>query len=159
VLAEGTVAPPFTLSDQHGEPVSLADLRGRWVVVWWFPKAFTSGCTLEVQGFRDRFQEFEDAGIVVLGASFDDPADNGKFAAQYGYGGRILSDADRSAGEAYQTARPADDDYPDYAKRRTFVIDPKGVVRKVYAVKDIPTHPAQVLDDIRALRDGSSAGA
>src|SRR4029077_20862432 len=108
MLAEGIVAPPFSLPDQHGTPVSLRDLRGSWVVVWWFPKAFTSGCTLEVQGFRDRFAEFEDEGIVVLGASFDEPADNGAFAARYAYPGRILSDVDRTAGEAYETARPPD---------------------------------------------------
>jgi len=159
MLEEGIAAPPFTLPDQRGEPVTLTDLRGRWVVVWWFPKAFTSGCTLEVQGFRDRFAEFEAEGIVVLGASFDTPADNGAFADAYGYTGRILSDVDRAAGEAYRTARPPDDDYPEYAKRRTFVIDPEGVVRKVYAVKDIPQHPAQILDDIRALRAGSRSTA
>lgn len=159
MLAEGTVAPPFMLPDQRGELVSLADLRGRWVVVWWFPKAFTSGCTLEIQGFRDRSALFDEEGIVVLGASFDEPKDNGAFAAQYEYAGRILSDVDRTVGHAYQTARSPDDDYPAYAKRRTFVIDPEGVVRKVYAVKDIPTHPAQILEDIRALRAGSGPDA
>jgi thioredoxin-dependent peroxiredoxin len=89
--------------------------------------------------------------VAVLGASFDTPDDNRAFAEKYGYPGRILSDLDHSVGEAYQTARPPEDPSPAFAKRRTFVIDPDGVVRKVYAVKDIPAHPGAVLEDLAAL--------
>ena len=89
--------------------------------------------------------------MTVLGVSFDTPEDNRAFAEKYGYPGRLLSDVDRTVGEAYQTARPADDPSPGFAKRRTFVIGPDGVIRKVYAVKDIPAHPDQVLEDLRAL--------
>jgi peroxiredoxin Q/BCP len=89
--------------------------------------------------------------VTVLGASFDTPQDNQAFAERFGYPGRLLSDTDRTAGAAYQTLRPPDDRSPDYAKRRTFVIDPEGVVRKVYAVKDIGAHPQQVLDDLAAM--------
>jgi thioredoxin-dependent peroxiredoxin len=87
----------------------------------------------------------------VIGASFDRPEDNLAFAEMYRYEGTLVSDVDRTVGDAYQTARPADDGFPGYAKRRTFVIDPQGVIRKVYAVKDIPAHPAQVLEDLRTL--------
>jgi peroxiredoxin len=75
----------------------------------------------------------------------------------YGYGGKILSDVGRTVGAAYQTVRPPDDPDAGFAKRRTFVIDPDGVIRKVYAVKDIEAHTAQVLDDLREL--GAMAGA
>ena len=94
--------------------------------------------------------------MVLLGASFDRPEDNAAFAEKYGYAGTLLSDVDHAVGEAYQTARPADDDYPDYAKRRTFVIDPEGVIRKVYAVKDAGAHPAELLADLAEL--GAGAG-
>jgi len=104
-----------------------------------------------MQGFRDRTPEFERTGVVLLGASFDRPEDNAAFADLYGYRGRLLSDLDRSVGHSYQTARPSDDPFPEFAKRRTFVIDPDGVLRKVYAVKDAGAHPAQLLEDLAAL--------
>ena len=93
--------------------------------------------------------------MVLLGASFDEPKDNAAFAAKYGFGGTLLSDVDRTVGQAYQTARPPEDGYPDYAKRRTFVIDPEGVIRKVYAVKDAGAHPAELLADLAELGVGA----
>ncbi len=89
--------------------------------------------------------------MTVLGASFDLPEDNRAFAEKFNYPGRILSDLDHTVGEAYQTARPSDDPSATYAKRRTFVIDPDGIIRKVYAVKDIPAHPGAVLEDLAGL--------
>jgi peroxiredoxin Q/BCP len=89
--------------------------------------------------------------VTVLGASFDTPEDNGAFARKYGYEGRILSDVDRSVGEAYQTARPPEDDSSSFAKRRTYVIDPEGRIAKAYRVTDIGAHPREVLADLRAL--------
>ncbi len=89
--------------------------------------------------------------MVMLAASFDTPQDNRAFAERYAYRGTLLSDVDRIAGAAYQTVRPADDPSAEYAKRRTFVIDPEGVIRRVYAVKDIPAHPTEVLQDLREL--------
>ena len=102
-------------------------------------------------GFRDRAPEFEAAGVTVLGASFDTPEDNRGFAEKYGYAGRILSDVDRSAGRAYQTARGPEEDSPEYAKRRTFVIDPEGRLAKVYRVTDSGAHPREVLADLQTL--------
>jgi len=89
--------------------------------------------------------------VALIGASFDTPEDNGAFAEKYGYPGRLLSDVDRSAGAAYETKRADEEGSPEFAKRRTFVIDPDGVIRRVYRVTDIPSHPAGVLDDLRAL--------
>jgi peroxiredoxin Q/BCP len=93
----------------------------------------------------------------VIGASFDQPEDNRAFAEAFGYRGTILSDVERTVGAAYQTARPPDDPDAAFAKRRTFVIDPDRVIRKVYAVKDIDAHPGRVLDDLREL--GAITGA
>jgi thioredoxin-dependent peroxiredoxin len=151
VLAEGVPAPDFTLSDQHGQPVSLADFRGRWLALWWFPKAFTSGWTNEGRGFRDRAPEFEQEGVEILGISFDVPEDNRAFAEKNGFPFCLLSDVDRSVGAAYETVRGPEESSPDFAKRRTYLIDPDGVIRKAYRVRDIPGHPEQVLEDFRQL--------
>jgi len=87
----------------------------------------------------------------VVAASFDRPEDNLAFAEKYGYLGTVLSDVDRSVGERYETRRAPEEPSPEFAKRRTFVIDPEGVIRKVYRVTDIEGHPAQVLDALRSL--------
>jgi thioredoxin-dependent peroxiredoxin len=152
MLAEGTKAPDFTLPDQEGNMVSLSDLRGRWVVLWWFPKAFTSGCTVEGQVFRDRAPEIEGTGAMILGASFDTPEENRGFAELHAFPFRLLSDEDRTAGEAYETKRGPEEDHNEYAKRRTYLIDPDGIVVRAYRVTDIPHHPDEVLGDIRALQ-------
>src|SRR6266508_3490552 len=98
MLAEGSTAPEFTLPDQNGDPVSLSDFRGRWLVLWWFPKAFTAGWRMEGRGFRDRAPEFEKIGVVVVGISFDRPEDNRAFAEKDGFPFRLLSDVDRTVG-------------------------------------------------------------
>jgi len=91
---------------------------------------------------------------VLLGASFDTPEDNKEFARQNGMPFRLLSDVDRVAGTAYETQRHPEEQSPEYAKRRTYLIDPDGVIRKAYRVTDIPAHPAEVLDDLKALQAG-----
>jgi peroxiredoxin Q/BCP len=88
----------------------------------------------------------------VLGASFDSPEKNKAFADAEAFPYRLLSDADRAVAEAYGTARPPDHDWAAVARRKTFLIDPEGVVRKVYDVKDFGGHPAEVLADLEALR-------
>jgi peroxiredoxin Q/BCP len=87
----------------------------------------------------------------VIGASFDPPELNRAFATTYGFSGTLLSDQDRTVGEAYETKRAPEEPAPDFAKRRTYLIDPDGVIRKAYRVTDIPAHPGEVLEDLRAL--------
>jgi peroxiredoxin Q/BCP len=106
---------------------------------------------MEIQGFRDRAPEFDQADVALIGASFDMPEDNRAFALKYGFEGTLLSDVDRTVGATYETKRADDEPAPEFAKRRTFVIDPDGVIRATYRVTDIPAHPGQVLDDLRAL--------
>jgi len=91
---------------------------------------------------------------VLLAASFDTPEDNAGFAKKYGFGFTMLSDVDRTVGELYETKRHPDEASPEYAKRRTYLIDPDGVIRKAYRVRDIPAHPDEVLADLRALQSG-----
>jgi thioredoxin-dependent peroxiredoxin len=106
---------------------------------------------VEGQGFRDRAPEFEEAGVPILGASFDRPEDNRAFAEKHGFPFRLLSDVDRAVGEAYETKRHPEERSPEYAKRRTYLIDPDGVIRKAYRVTDIGAHPDEVLADLRRL--------
>ena len=88
---------------------------------------------------------------MIVGASFDTPEDNKHFADAEGFPYRLLSDRDRSAGQAYGVAKGPDEQYADFPRRRSFLIDPDGVVRKIYDVTDTAAHPQQVLDDLIAL--------
>lgn len=152
MLEQGTIAPGFSLPDHEGATVSLADFSGRWVVLWWYPKANTPGCALEGQTYRDLTPEFDAAGAVILGISLDTVGDNCTFATDHGFGYRLLSDVDRSVSEAYHACKaPAEGEAPGWARRISYLIDPAGMIAKVYKVQDIPAHPAEVLADIKAL--------
>jgi thioredoxin-dependent peroxiredoxin len=107
---------------------------------------------MELKGFRDRASEFEATGATVVGVSFDAPEDNRAFAQKNGFPFPLLSDVDRKAGEAYETKRAPAEQNPEYAKRRTYLIDPEGRIVKAYRVTDIAAHPDQVLADIRELQ-------
>ena len=87
----------------------------------------------------------------MVGVSFDPPERNKGFIDKWGFPFRLLSDVDRSVGELYQTKRAPDEQSPGYAKRRTYVIDPQGIIARAYRVTDIPNHPGQVLEDVLAL--------
>jgi thioredoxin-dependent peroxiredoxin len=89
--------------------------------------------------------------VRLIGASFDTPEDNGAFAEKYGYTGPLLSDVDRSVGERYETKKSPKEQWPDNAKRRTYVIDPDGVIRAAFRVTDIDAHPQELLDRLGEL--------
>ena len=153
MLAPGTPAPDFTLPDQHGAPVRLADLRGHWVLLWWYPAAQTPGCTIEGQNLRDRADDFATANCLILGASFDTPAGNLAFATMQGFEFPLLGDTDQSVGTAYEVVRTNDNRYRNYAERYSYLIDPEGVIRCAYGVTDVESHADDVLADLRRLTD------
>jgi thioredoxin-dependent peroxiredoxin len=95
--------------------------------------------------------------VDIVGISFDTPEDNLGFAEKHGMPFRLLSDVDRRVGELYETKRAPEEQSPGYAKRRTYLIDPEGVIRKAYRVTDIAAHPSEVLDDVRRLAGAASA--
>src|ERR687887_1571362 len=107
---------------------------------------------MEGRGFRDRAPEFAEVGLGIVGVSFDTPEDNRAFAEKNGFPFRLLSDVDRTIGELYETKRAPEEKSPEYAKRRTYLIDPDGLIRKAYRVRDIPAHPDEVLEDLRGLQ-------
>jgi len=151
MLPPGTQAPDFALPDQHGTTVRLADLRGHWVLLWWYPKAQTPGCTVEGQSIRDHADDFAAVNCVVLGASFDTVEGNLEFAELQGFGFSLLSDVDRSVGAAYEVLRNNDDRYSGFAERYSYLIDPEGVIRRNYSVSDVSTHADDVLRDLSEL--------
>lgn len=141
-------APAFTLPDQDGTATTLDELRGRWVLLYWYPKADTPGCTAQAQGLRDQHEAFEELGCTVLGASFDPQEDLVAFRAKYDLTFDLLSDPDRRAGRAYGVA--GDDGTGRYAARTAFLIDPDGVVRRRYEVETPEMFADEVLDDLEA---------
>src|SRR5207249_1684621 len=95
--------------------------------------------------------QFDEAGATIVGISFDTPEENKAFADSQSFPYRLLSDVDRNVGEAYGAKKAADDKWPDFAKRNTYLIDPEGTVRKTYEVTDVAAHPDEVLEDIRSF--------
>jgi len=151
MLETGGPAPDFTLPDQDGSSVTLGELRGRWVVLYFYPKAATPGCAIEGRCFRDLSGDFADAGIEILGISFDTPAQNAAFRRDEGFGFRLLCDTEKTTGAAYDAVRGPDEDFAGFPRRLTYVIDPDGKIAFVYDVgADIDAHPARVLADITA---------
>jgi thioredoxin-dependent peroxiredoxin len=106
---------------------------------------------VEGQGLRDRAPQFEEAGVEILGASFDRPEDNRVFAEKFDFPFRLLSDVDTTVGEAYEVKRAPEERDPHRPKRRTYLIDPEGVIRKAYRVWDVAAHPDEVLRDLAEM--------
>src|SRR2546428_9234731 len=150
-VTEGRAAPAFTLTDARSAQVSLSTFRGKDVLVYFYPKDDTPGCTKEACGFRDLWEDLRRAEIVVLGVSPDSPASHAKFVEKYRLPFRLLSDPDRKV----MTAWGAYGEKMRYGKKTTGVIlssawvGPDGTVRKHWArVADAAKHPAQVLEAI-----------
>jgi peroxiredoxin Q/BCP len=147
MIEPGTPAPDFTLANQDGEPVKLADLRGKTVVLYFYPKADTPGCTVQACGVRDRSAEYEAAHAVVLGVSPDKVAALRKFADKYGLPFTLLADPDHAAAESYGVWVEKSMYGRIYwgNSRTTFIIDADGVVRHVIPKVTPKTHDDEVL--------------
>jgi thioredoxin-dependent peroxiredoxin len=152
MLAEGEAAPDFTLESDAGESVSLSSFRGRPVVLYFYPKDDTPGCTKQACGIRDMYGEFERAGAVVLGVSPDQAASHVKFKAKYDLPFTLLADPDHTVAELYG----AWGEKRNYGKtylgiiRSTFVIDADGTVTKVMHNVKPTTHADDVLAALAA---------
>src|SRR5579862_4107284 len=153
MIAAGSPAPDFTLDDQDGTPVHLADLRGRTVVLYFYPKADTPGCTVQACGVRDRRADYAAAGAVVLGVSPDTVKQIAKFAAKYDLGFTLLADPDHAVAERYgvwvEKSRYGRTYFGN--SRTTFLIDADGVVRHVIPKVQPETHDDEILAAIAAL--------
>src|SRR5207244_1457794 len=126
----GAPAPDFTLNSQDGKPLSLHDLRGKWVVLYFYPKDFTSGCTKEAHNFQRDLSQFEQKNAVILGVSGQDEVTHQKFCVKQGLGFRLLADTNFQASSVYGSV--VNLGVAKLSARHTFLIDPSGVIRKTY---------------------------
>jgi peroxiredoxin Q/BCP len=143
----GAEAPPFDLKDKAGESHSLAGHRGRWVVLYFYPKDDTPGCTKEACSFRDNYAAIQATGAVVLGVSADSPASHQKFTEKYQLPFPLLVDEDHAVARAYGAFGMKKNYGREHEGviRSTFVIDPSGNIAKVFAKVTTDTHGADVL--------------
>src|SRR4051794_16353164 len=153
MVAEGQPAPDFTLLDQKGETVSLSALKGTPVVLYFYPRDDTPGCTKQACAFRDARADYEEAGARVVGVSPDDVASHGRFAGKYDLPFTLAADPDRQVCERYGVWKEKN----LYGKktmgveRTTFVIDRDGVVRKVFPRVKVDGHSDAVLAALKGL--------
>ncbi|MBI5611457.1 MAG: peroxiredoxin [Gammaproteobacteria bacterium] len=149
-LAPGQPAPAFALTDQHGTLQRLSDYRGQWLVVYFYPKDDTPGCTKEACKFRDNFQDITALGARVLGISVDNTESHKRFAEKYSLPFPLLSDGDGTIAKTYGALWSLGP--MKFAKRHSFIIDPAGRTAKIYRDVQPERHSQEIIDDLKALQ-------
>jgi len=146
----GTAAPDFSLVTSDGSQVSLKDYRGKWVVLYFYPKDFTSGCTMEARNFQRDLAKYQDTGAVILGVSVDTAQSHKEFCTKEGLNFKLLADPDARISTEYGSVM----DYKGekLAARNTFIINPEGEIAKVYTGVKPAEHSEQVLKDLADLK-------
>lgn len=159
-VAEGAAAPDFTAKDQHGRTVSLGQFRGQVVVLYFYPKDDTPGCTKEACGFRDEYDKLQRAGAAVLGVSTDSVASHEKFARKYNLPFSLVADEAREIVKAYGVWGKKKFMGREYegTHRVTLLIGPDGVVRRVWTEVKPAEHAAEVLAAVEALKKQTAGG-
>jgi len=148
--SEGSNAPDFTLPSQEGSPVSLKDYRGKWVVLYFYPKDQTPGCSREAHNFQADQSKYVQRNAVVLGVSLDSVESHKKFCAKDGLSFKLLADTDHKVTDSYGSLTNLG--VVKFAARHTFLIDPGGKIAKAYASVDPAKHSAEVLQDLDLLQ-------
>ena len=137
MLQPGTEAPAFSINDHNGNSINLKDYLGKKIVLWFYPKADTPGCTMEGQGFRDDFKKFEEKGIQVFGVSLDNEKDNKAFAEKYSFSYPLLCDVNKDIALAYHAIKSPDD---QHAARISYVIGEDGKILESIESVDTKNH-------------------
>jgi thioredoxin-dependent peroxiredoxin len=145
MLNEGDVAPDFTVKTHTGETVALSKLRGKRVLLWFYPMADTPGCTAEGCSFRDLRPAYEGKNVVILGVSFDGVEANKKFADKFGFNFPLLCDTDKKIGLAYGAATDASQ---GTATRISYLIGTDGKIERAYGKVNAKEHPAAALAEL-----------
>ena len=147
----GESAPGFTLPNQENKPVSLADYKGKWVVLYFYPKDQTSGCSKEAHNFQDDLPKYQKLNAVVLGVSLDTVESHKTWCTKDGFSFRMLADPTHKVVDSYGV--PVKSMGPvSFAMRDTFLISPDGKIVKEWEVKDIPAHSGEVLAAIESAK-------
>jgi thioredoxin-dependent peroxiredoxin len=141
-LAIGNIAPDFSVKDTNGKTVTLSEFKGKTVVLYFYPKDDTPGCTKQAQSFRDSYPEYQGKEMIVLGVSRDDEASHKAFTEKYGLPFQLLADTDGSITKAY------DVDGGGYAKRVTYIIDSEGKISHVLDKINTESHAKDILANI-----------
>ena len=147
MIAIGDKAPAFSFTNQDGANVSLDDFSGKYVLMWWYPKADTPGWTIEGNGFRDRIQDFEDRNASIVGVSYDSPTDNGAFRDKFSFPYDLLSDEEGVMSIAFGVSEPDSSRSP----RKSVLIGPDGKVVITYDKVTPADHPGLVIDDLDGM--------
>lgn len=141
MLPVGSEAPDFLVNDHNGNRITLKEQRGKKVILWFYPKADTPGCTMEGKGFRDDYLKLQEKNTQVFGVSLDNEADNKAFAEKFDFPYPLLCDVGREISMAYQAIQSKDD---GYANRITYVIDEQGRIAEAIDQVDTKTHSSDL---------------
>jgi len=152
--AVGTAAPDFTLNSQESKPVSLHDFKGKWIVLYFYPKDFTSGCTVEAHNFQRDLAQYEQKHAVIVGVSVQDADSHQKFCTKEGLSFKLLADTKQEVSTLYDSV--LNFGVAKVSARHTFLIDPDGVVRKVFLNVKPQEHSEEVLAALTELQAGTS---
>ena len=147
--AVGSEAPDFTLNSQDGKSISLHDYKGKWVVLYFYPKDMTSGCTIEAHNFQRDLAKYDAKNAVILGVSVQDAKSHQEFCAKESLTFKLLADTKKEVSEKYDSVMNLG--VMKLSSRHTFLIDPNGVVRRVWTSVDVKTHSDDVLAAIDQL--------
>ena len=152
--AVGTAAPDFTLNSQESKPVSLHDFRGKWVVLYFYPKDFTNGCTVEAHNFQRDLAQYEQKNAVVVGVSVQDEDSHQKFCTKEGLSFKLLADTKQEVSTQYDSLMNLG--VAKLSARHTFLIDPQGKVEKVWLDVKPDKHSEEVLAALTELQGASA---
>jgi len=150
IPSAGMAAPEFSLTTNEGKPASLKDFHGKWIVLYFYPKDFTSGCTIEARNFQKDLAKFEQANAVILGVSVDSAESHKDFCTKEGLNFKLLSDSDAAVSTKYGSVM--DYNRSKLSARNTFIIDPEGKIVKVYTGVKPDVHSGQVLEELAKLQ-------
>jgi len=152
-VTEGQMAPDFSLRDQNGAMRTLSAYRSHWVVLYFYPKDDTPGCTTEACQFRDEFAAIRKLGAEILGVSVDSPESHARFASKYNLPFPLLADTDGKVARQYDALWSLA--FVRFARRHTFIIDPQGKIARIYRKVRPETHSKEVIDDLKALQQSA----
>ena len=148
--AVGAAAPGFSLTNNEGKQVSLGDFKGKWVVLYFYPKDFTQGCTIEARNFQRDIAKYEAINTVILGVSVDNAESHKEFCAKEGLNFKLLADTDAKVSEQYGSVMEYNG--AKLSARNTFIIDPSGKIAKVFEKVKVAGHSEEVLAAIASLQ-------